>query len=250
MIKVNNEKELLKLLRIVSSEAVSLSKRKLSENKDPSTREYSYQKKMDEKLYGSLSEQEEELEGDAPEGDAPEGDAPEGEIPEEEPELDAEQEAEPSEEPEETPEEETGTVGASFDSVVKAVNNLRAGKSLRDSSIKQQAQNYYDKLSEPERTTLLVFLQAISDIIAGQIDGKDAQDPSDPPVSLNISSGEDEKSAQPEQESMPQEQEPDDSQEAEVMPDEEEDTSPPIRVNESQDLTTLRKKVRRMMLRG
>ena len=101
----------------------------------------------------------------------------------------------PVEEPAEEPAEETGEVGASFDSVVQAVNNLRAGKSLRDSSIKQQAQNYYDKLSDAERTTLLVFLKALSDIIAGQVDGKDAQDPSDPPVSINMSTGDEEDSS-------------------------------------------------------
>ncbi len=39
MIKVKNEEELLRLLKIVSSEAVSLSKRKLNENKDSTTRE-------------------------------------------------------------------------------------------------------------------------------------------------------------------------------------------------------------------
>ena len=78
MIKVKNEKELLKLLKLVSSEAVRLSKKKLNESRDPSTSAYTYQRKMDEKLYGSLSEQEdEELEGDAPEGDAPEAEAPE-----------------------------------------------------------------------------------------------------------------------------------------------------------------------------
>ena len=37
----------------------------------------------------------------------------------------------------------------------------------------------------------------------------------------------------------------------ETPPEEEgEDTTPPIKVNESQDLALLRKKVRRMMLRG
>tara|TARA_A100001011_G_scaffold355721_1_gene399154 strand:- start:1469 stop:2209 length:741 start_codon:yes stop_codon:yes gene_type:complete len=246
MIKVKNEKELLSLLRIVSSEAVNLSKRKLNENKDPSTSEYSYQKKMDEKLYGSLSEQEDE-DPEAPE----EADEPE-EAPEEEPPPAEDSAEEEAPEEEGSSPEETGEVGASFDSVVKAVNNLRAGKSLRDSSIKQQAQNYYDKLSDPERTTLLVYLQALADIIAGQIDGKDAQDPSQPPVSLNITP--DGEEAAPEETSDDQPEASEQEQEVPApdaqLSDEEEDTTPPIRVNESQDLTALRKKVRRMMLRG
>jgi len=246
MIKVKNEKELLSLLRIVSSEAVNLSKRKLNESKDPSTREYSHQKKMDEKLYGSLSEQEDEDMEPPAEVDEPDEAAEED--------LGAgEDDAEKEETSEEDPaSEETGEVGASFDSVVKAVNNLRAGKSLRDSSIKQQAQNYYDKLSDPERTTLLVYLQALADIIAGQVDGKDAQDPSQPPVSLSITPDDEEEGTsepaadtQPEETAQEKDTPPDDQ-----LSDEEEDTTPPIRVNESQDLNALRKKVRRMMLRG
>jgi hypothetical protein len=173
MIKVKNESELMHLLKIVSSEAAGLSK-KLFEGKD--TEAYRMQYQADEKMYGDLSEQEEDAEQEE-----------EVEEPQDNP-----KEQQPQEEEEQEPEapEETGDVGASFDSVVQAVNNLRAGKSLRDSDIKQQAQDYYDKLSEAERTTLLVFLKAMSDIIAGQVDGKDAQDPSKPPVSLNITADE------------------------------------------------------------
>ena len=59
MIKVENEGELLSILKILSSEAVGLSKR-MNENKDPTTQEYSSQFKKDEMMFGDLSEQEEE----------------------------------------------------------------------------------------------------------------------------------------------------------------------------------------------
>jgi len=183
MIRAKNEKDLLNILRLISSEAVGLSKKRMNENADPTVKSrYMKQYSKDEARYGRLSEEESEEEELPPE-----------DLPAEEPA--AEEPEEPVEEPAEEPAEETGEVGASFDSVVQAVNNLRAGKSLRDSSIKQQAQNYYDKLSDAERTTLLVFLKALSDIIAGQVDGKDAQDPSDPPVSINMSTGDEEDSS-------------------------------------------------------
>lgn len=239
MIRAKNEKDLLNILRLISSEAVGLSKKRMNENADPMVSSgYLTQYREDEKRYGRLSEEESEEEELPPE------DQPAEEPAAEEP---------AAEEPEE-PAEETGEVGASFDSVVQAVNNLRAGKSLRDSSIKQQAQNYYDKLSDAERTTLLVFLKALSDIIAGQVDGKDAQDPSDPPVSINMSTGDEEDSSDNEApaEEPPEAEAPE--EEVEESPPEdstdEEDTTPPIKVNESQDLSLLRRKVRRMMLRG
>jgi len=224
MIRVKNEKDLLNILRVISSEAVGLSKKKfMKENADPTLSAYKNQRRQDEKVFGSLDEQEEE-----------------------EPEEEAE---EPEAEPEEPAKPDTSSVGASFDSVVSAINNLRSGKSLRDSSIKSQAQVYYDKLSDDERTTLLVFLKALSDIIAGQVTGKEAQDPSDPPSSIKISSSK--KEPEEESEEPPEEESEEPPAESEAPPeDEAEDTAPPIKVNESQDLALLRKKVRRMMLRG
>ena len=103
-----------------------------------------------------------------------------------------------------------------------------------------------------------MFLEALSEIISGQIQGKEAQDPSDPPVSINFTSGDSEKEdeapeAPPEEVQTEPEPEPDDApsaEEGEEGEESEEDTTPPIRVNESQDISLLRKKVRRMMLRG
>lgn len=226
MLRVKNEKDLLNILRVISSEAVDLSKKKfMNENADPTLVGYKKQLQKDQKLYGSLDEQEKE-----------------------EPEEEAEEK--PAAEPPKPAKPDSSSVGASFDSVVSAINNLRSGKSLRDSSIKSQAQVYYDKLSDDERTTLLVFLKALSDIIAGQVTGQEAKDPSDPPTSLNITS--DKEKDEPEEEPEESEEAPAEEPEpnAETPAEEGEDTTPPIKVNESQDLALLRKKVRRMMLRG
>jgi hypothetical protein len=229
MLRVKNEKDLLNILRVISSEAVGLSKKKfMNENADPTLDRYQKQLKQDQKMYGSLDEQEKE--------------EPEEEV-----------EEKPAAEPPKPAKPDSSSVGASFDSVVSAINNLRSGKSLRDSSIKSQAQVYYDKLSDDERTTLLVFLKALSDIIAGQVTGQEAQDPSDPPASLKISSDkEKDVPEEPEESEEPAAEESEEPPAESEAPAEEEgeDTTPPIKVNESQDLALLRKKVRRMMLRG
>ena len=242
MIRIKDENELLNLLKVISSEAVSVSKR-LNESADPTTKEYLKQYERDEDLYGSLSEQEEDEES-----------SPE-ETAEEEPAEEETAEEEPAEEePAEEAEEDFVDAGVSFDSITRAINNLRSGKSLKDSGVKKQAADYYDKLSDSERKALFVFLEALSEIISGQIQGKEAQAPSDPPVSISFTSSdadkEDEAPEAPPEEGQPEpepEPEPDDAPDAEEG---EEDTTPPIRVNESQDISLLRKKVRRMMLRG
>ena len=211
MIKIKNENELLSLLKIISSEAVGVSKR-INENADPTTRDYLSQYSSDEKLFGNLSEQEDEEEVEA--------------------------------------EEDFVDAGVSFDSITRAINTLRSGKSLKDSGIKKQAADYYDKLSDAERKALFVFLEAFSDIISGQVQGKEAQDPSEPPVSISFQ-GQEEPAEEPAEEPVeePAEDSPE-MQAKEPSEEEQEDTTPPIRVNESQDLTLLRRKVRRMMLRG
>jgi len=233
MIKINSEKELLGLLKIISSEAVGISKR-LNENADPTTSNYLKQYEKDEDTFGTLSEQEDE-EDEAVEDE---------EVEEEEA---GEAEASPSE-------DDFVDSGVSFDSITRAINSLRAGKSLKDSGVKKQAADYYDKLSESERKALFVFLEALSEIITGQIKGKEAQDPSEPPVSISFSDQEKEEEKEEEVEppstEEPEEEVSEEEPEEKVPEEEQEDTTPPIRVNESQDLTDLRRKVRRMMLRG
>ena len=223
MIKIKNEVELLSLLKIISSEAVVVSKR-INENADPTTKDYLSRYKQDEEMFGNLSEQEDEAEDE-----------------EDEEAEEAELETQP--EDKEATEEDFVDDGVSFDSITRAINTLRSGKSLKDSGIKKQAADYYDKLSDAERKALFVFLEAFSDIISGQVQGKEAQDPSEPPVSISFQGQEEEPAEEPTEE-------PAETQDKEPNEEDQEDTTPPIRVNESQDLSSLRRKFRRMMLRG
>ena len=209
MFKVSNEKQLLRLLKMISSEAVSLSRESLTEQKDPYQRKYTSDFKADEGVYGSLSEQDEEPEEDL-----------EGEE-EAEPEAEGDEEAEgegegedlPAEEPaEESPEGETAAAfGASFDSVLTAINSLRAGRSLKENAIKDATSSYYDSLSEEE---------VEEEEVEGEGEGTGVEG---------------------------EETEAEGEEEGE---EEGEDVTPPIKVNEAQDFTQVRKKLRRLMLRG
>lgn len=227
MFRINSESELLRLLKVVSEEAVKKSRSTLNEAVDSAQERYMSTLKASEQTYGvALSEQEEEPAEDA--------EKPAEEVAEEE-----ETNASGEEEAEEIDPE---TLGVSFDSVVKDINTLRSGRSTKDKEIKEELLGYYDKLDEDERKILHLFLGEISKILQGAIDAADAQDPSEPPFNAEITFG-DETDGQ-------QEEEPNTtSDEAEAEKEDEEDTSPPIKVNERQNLQEIRKKVKRLMKR-
>lgn len=219
MLTAKNEQELLEILKSVCESATSKAVSSMKEAKDPAVEKYLTQYKEDEKMLGKLSEQESEDSEPEPE------------------------EAEDADKPDEAaPEEASEDFGVSFDSVIAAINALRSGRSLRDSSVKQQALDYYDRLDDSERKVLLLFLNSFADILTGEVQGSSAADPSDPPYSVKISSGEETPEEEPAEEEVPQQKTAPPEQE-----EDEEDTSPPIRVNESQDIARLREKIRLLM---
>ena len=220
MIMAKNEKELLDILKLVCEEASFAAIESLNDANDPAVSRYQSQFEKDEKLLGNLSEKEEQ----------------DVEEPAEEP----AEEATPEEVAPAESDQEPEVFGVSFDSVISAINALRSGRSLRDASVKQQALDYYDRLDPGERKVLLLFLNSLSAILTGEVEGSAAIDPSDPPYSATISMGDEEESqAEPEEHEAPTEDEEE---------EEEEDITPPIRVDESQDMTMLRRKIRRLML--
>lgn len=246
MFKINTEKELLALLKVVSEEAVKKSKRNLKESYDPYAERFGSELDNELKALYEQEEEEEVAEEEAPAAEeVKEEEAPaEEEVAEEEPVEDEELPA-----AEKAMSLDDDKIEHSFDSVVTAINTLRAGRSLRDKEIKTELNGYYDRLDENEREILFLFLKELSKILTGAIDGDEAQDPSDPKHYFDISRrNEEEPDTAPENSEEKPTVEP---ESVKSMPtgDEEEDTSPPIKVNESQDLRTLREKVR-MLMRG
>jgi len=242
MFKINTEKELLALLKVVSEEAVKKSKRNLKESSDPYAERFS--SNLDNEIKALYEQEEEEVEDEAPAAE----EAEEEEVPAEEEVAEEEEPVEDEDLPaaEKALSLDDGEISHSFDSVVTAINTLRAGRSLRDKEIKTELNGYYDRLDENEREILFLFLKELSKILTGAIDGDEAQDPSDPKHYFDIS-----KRNEEEPEASPESDEGEVSAEPEAVKamstGDEEDTSPPIKVNESQDLTALRAKVRRLM---
>ena len=226
MIKANNENELLDILRIFAQESIKKAKSSLNENTDPVQKNYleglkSAENNLNVNL-SKLSEAEDEEENQG-EGDS-------AKITDEE-----------TIEKEEITSEKFGT---SFDSVVKSINTLRAGRSTKDKEIKDSLFNYYDRLSESERKILHIFLKQLASILQGAIDGEEAVDPSDPPLNAKIKFGDSRDKQQ--------------SDKAKLSPPKPvskrpstgvEDNSPPIKVGGDQDLNEIRKRVKNLMKR-
>lgn len=229
MFKINSEKELMRFLKVVAQESVAASKKKLNESIDSAQERYSNVIRASENMYGvNLTEQEEEEEAKTDAQPQEEDEKNSANVnPEEETEAEEEQ-------------IDSETFGVSFDSVIKDINTLRSGRSTKDKEIKEELLGYYDRLDDGERKILHLFLSELSKILQGALEAENAQDPSDPPFNAEITFGSEEDEEAPAQ--VPK------ATDASKAGDSE-DRSPPIKVNEKQDLNEIRRKIKNLMKR-
>lgn len=118
---------------------------------------------------------------------------------EEEEEDEADEEDEPIEaKPKPEPEKDKSDDGGEFNveapdtipdsiqyaQIEKQVNNLRAGKSLKDEAISGELEAYFDSLGKGETQALFSYLSAIGAILTGGTSGKDSPRPSE--LGINI----------------------------------------------------------------
>ena len=74
----------------------------------------------------------------------------------------------------------------SLDDIVEKLNTIRAGKSLKDSTVAAALQSYLDSLDVAEKTALLALLQGIAQVVSGVVDPSSAQDPSEYPANVKM----------------------------------------------------------------
>jgi hypothetical protein len=209
---IKSEKELANFLKILTEEAY---KKSIFENEYANN--YKEQFKKDSELY-NLSEQ-----------------------PEEEPEEETLEE--PEEETLEEPEEEQGSdiPAVSLEAIKNSINNLRSSKSLKDND---RLGAFYERLDDNEKLVLLSYLNTLSDILNMSGEG---QDPSDPPINIQMSSGEDEADQDAEEDAAATDDQTEIEDNEEVP---EEDTTPPIELaeNKKSNDKAFRRKIRALML--
>jgi hypothetical protein len=73
----------------------------------------------------------------------------------------------------------------SLDAVVDRLNSIRSGKSFKDSLIQQRFEEYFKSLSEAERAAMFSFLKGIAQIVTGDLDAKQADEPSKDNVTMH-----------------------------------------------------------------
>jgi len=230
MRKINLETpdEVIDFLKILAEESVREAQKAL--DSDPQQTSFEGRFKQDEEIYGSLDEQPEDEE-------------------------DTEEESEDVEEEEvEEPMSEPEKLEVSLDSISRAVKDLRSGRSVDDSRMKEQLRTYFDKLDATEREALLAFMRAFGGILTGQFQGSDAPDPSDEPWSISMSRAGEEEGEESEEVEGEEEEElsPDDLEGGEEEEEEEEEgepaESPPIKAGaREQELQEIRKRVHSLM---
>tara|TARA_B100000519_G_scaffold158466_1_gene140150 strand:- start:527 stop:1459 length:933 start_codon:yes stop_codon:yes gene_type:complete len=65
----------------------------------------------------------------------------------------------------------------SYSQIKKQINNLRAGKSLKDEEVSTELEDYFDELGPGEKSALFTYLASIGAILTGGTQGEDAPRP-------------------------------------------------------------------------
>jgi len=101
------------------------------------------------------------------------------------------------------------------------INHIRSGRSLKDPEVRSNLQDYFNRLSNPERMALSEFLEGLTDVIVKGVPAEDAEDP-----------GDEVKMSEPGADSSTEEVETEDEVEVEEKTAEKpaEDLTPPIQV--------------------
>jgi len=73
----------------------------------------------------------------------------------------------------------------SVEQVAKKINQMRAGKSLKDKSAMNNLTSYFQRLNGPERIALYAFLQGLAKVIGGK-DGEDVKVPASKPYDIDM----------------------------------------------------------------
>ena len=233
MFEIRNEKELDILLKLIAEESVKKAKKTLKEiqSVDPKVKDLKIKKERSKSILGEQEDEEENTES-SPEEAPPESDK--SELPN--PAADKAMQA-----------QYTDDFKGSYESIRDAINTLRAGRSLKDKDISTELRGYYDRLDENERAVLLLFLNELAKILTGALDGSEAQDPSDPKTYFDITKREKEESQSDTEQEKSQSGKAEKKVSSSTPTSDEEDTSPPIKVNESQDFSRIREKINKLI---
>ena len=73
-----------------------------------------------------------------------------------------------------------------LEDIESQINNLRAGRSLKDDEVSSQLADYFEKLGQAEERSLFVFLSSLAAILTGGTSGEEAPRPETMGVDINM----------------------------------------------------------------
>lgn len=76
-------------------------------------------------------------------------------------------------------EPEAAASDVTVESVVQQLNAIRGGKSFKDTLVQQELARYFDGLDDSEKEALHAYLKGLAQIVSGQIEAGQAEEPSD-----------------------------------------------------------------------
>ena len=115
-----------------------------------------------------------------------------------------------------------GEINPSLDAVIRAIKEIRSGFGAEDSAIEQELSNYFDRLEEAEKVSMIVIMRSVGDIMRREASGAEAPEPSQFNVVMSMKTGE--KTENEPAPASPASKGPN--------PGSVEDTAPPIKVGE------------------
>ena len=240
MIKITNKNQLEAFLKKIAKNSTLKAKQQLFESPDP------YINKFKSDLKGEMDELQEQEDTELEEDE-------EEEASEEEESDDQESEDDETGDGDDSSPKEKRNPAAekalslpeyeinqevTTEEILTAINLVRAGNSTKSKKTKQEIEDYFEKLDQEEQGVLLIYLKELAKIMTGAIDGDEGHDPSDPTTYFDITVKKDDTDSK-EYEARDknvvkarQTQVRDQSGGAE-------DTTPPIKVNEAQDVSDI-----------
>lgn len=222
-VKLKNAAQLEKFLRILAEESVGFAMNDMAMKPSEPARQKDIIKRM-QRDKSALTEED-------PESTPPETSATEP--------------AQPEKPAAKTPSDtQVGEIKPTLDAIIRAIKEIRSGFGSDDSAIEQELSNYFDRLDEAERISMIVFMRSVGDIMRREATGAAAAEPGQYNVVTSMKPGEEqgEKASPTPAASEPAASSPPPSAG-------QEDTTPPIKIGEPMS-EAYRRKIRDLLRRN
>jgi len=207
-VRIKSSRQLENFLRILAEESVGMAQAGMQHNEPQRQKDIIRRMQKDK---NSLSEEDPEKEAPAVDAAPPAGDTKSDEKP-----------AAP------TPKDVVSSeIKPSLDAIIRAIKEIRSGFGADDSAIEQELSNYFDRLDEAEKISMIVLMRSVGDIMRRESAGAEAPDPGQYNIITSIKSGEEKSSSPP---SAVGSEEPKSTSPPPAAG--QEDTTPPIKVGE------------------